>query len=67
MKTINLYAEDGIAIHLTADYDICNANDDDAEIKVIGHAAYVCSAEEADRKIRSAYLQRVGIADPAAF
>ena len=66
-KNINLYGEDGIAVYLTADHDICNANDADAEIKVIGHAAYVCSAAEADRKIRSAYLTRMGIADPLDF
>ena len=29
MKTVNLYDESGIAVHLTAEFDICGASDDE--------------------------------------
>ncbi len=56
MQTINLYGEDGIAIGLTAEHDICNLSDDDAALRVIGHRLYACSADDAAAKIRDAYL-----------
>jgi len=62
MTICNLYGEDGIEIHLNADYDICDAQD--AIVCVVGHQVYVCPAEEARQKIRAAYLEHAGIADP---
>jgi hypothetical protein len=62
---VDLYGErPGILIGLTAEYDIVDHDDPEAVIRVRGHRVYLCSAEEADRKIRAAYLQRMGIADP---
>jgi hypothetical protein len=58
IRTVNLYGENGIAISLTADNDICQPSDFDAAVKVIGHAAYVGSLSDAERSIRSEYLRR---------
>jgi hypothetical protein len=66
LKEVNLYGEqDGIVIYLNADHDICD--NQDATVRVIGHDLYVCPIEVARQKIRSAYLDRVGIADPTSF
>ena len=66
INTVNLYDEDGIATYLTADFDICDPTDSDAVIRVIGHAIYACSAEQADQAIRAAYLKRIKVSDPLA-
>lgn len=64
-EIINLYGEDGIQIGLTADYDICEPQDDDCTVIVIGHPAYAMSLEDAERSIRRAYLDRLSIPTPA--
>ena len=52
----NLYGEDGIAIHLDAYDDFCDA--DEAAVRVVGRAIYSCSVEQAERSIRAEYLAR---------
>jgi hypothetical protein len=59
MEIVNLYGEDGIAIHLSEHHDICDQ--DEAVVKVIGHRLYVSSVEEAEQSIRSAYLASRGL------
>jgi hypothetical protein len=53
---VNLYGDDGIAIYLNNDGDICDRSE--AYVRVIGHRLYCCSAEQAADKIRDAYLAR---------
>lgn len=53
----DLYGEDdGITIGLTQYGDICKPSDDDCALRVIGHAMYACSAEQAEHKIRAEYV-----------
>ena len=63
-NTINLYGEDGIAIGLTPETDIVEHDSPEASVRVVGRRIYTCSAEEAERIIRAAYLDKMGIADP---
>ncbi len=60
MKTYRLYDnKTGIAIGLTAGYDICDPKDRDCVVKVIGRRAYASSLGEAERSIRSEYIERM--------
>ena len=54
MKVINLYDEDGIEIMLDQYGDVTDVIQR-AEVKVIGHATYCCSLDEAQQKIRKAF------------
>jgi len=56
MKKVNLYGEDGIAIYLDSYGDLCDRKD--ATVRVIGHATYTCSADDAEQKIQRAYAAR---------
>ncbi len=64
VTTVDLYGEDGIAIYLSADHDICER--DEAVVRVVGHDLYHGSIEDAERTIRRAYLSHAKIADPLA-
>ena len=66
IQTINLYNESGIAIGLTVDHDICALDDSDLAVRVVGHAAYCVSAQDAARNIRAEYLRRNHITEPLA-
>lgn len=60
MTTYRLYDNTtGIAIGLTAGYDICDPKDSDCVVKVIGRRAYASSLSEAQRSIREAYIERM--------
>ena len=71
LQTENLYNEDGIAILL--DRDGCIILSDEADAieeaerfgtgpltRVIGHRVYACPLDDAQSKIRDAYLERSG-------
>ena len=60
ISMVNLYnEEDGIAVYVTPELDICERGDDDAAIKIIGHRLYACSLEEAQRSIVRRYKRWV--------
>jgi hypothetical protein len=59
-NTVDLYGEDGIKIGVTAEGDAVHLNDPDAVVIVAGHNLYVCSAEEARKKILREYMDRKG-------
>lgn len=58
MKNVNLYGEDGIAVHIDQWGDVVEAKDETATLRVVGHAAYACSLDEARESIRREYLRR---------
>ena len=58
IKTVNLYGEEnGIAIYLSPEGDIATQHEPGV-IKVVGHALYVCPAQEAEEKIRAEYIRQ---------
>lgn len=59
MTTVNLYGEDGLSVYLTEEHDICDRDDEDCAIQVIGHRLYANTLEGAHRSIRDAYLNRL--------
>lgn len=60
MEVYRLYDnKTGIAIGLTAGYDICDPKDRDCVVKVIGRRAYASTLEEAQRSIRAEYIERM--------
>ena len=61
LETINLFGEEGIAIGLTSEYDICQLDDPEIAVRVVGHKIYAASAEEAGRSIRDAFMDRIGM------
>jgi hypothetical protein len=61
MTTINLYGEDGFAIHVNLYGDIVphlERGQFGPVAKVIGHDTYLCSTEEAEQKILAEYQRR---------
>lgn len=61
MESTNLFGEDGISICLTADYDMCDATDPEAAIRVIGHKVYASPLEQAKESIYEVYMDRIGM------
>ena len=61
-KVVSLYGhatEDAIDIGLTDLYDICDTDDEDCDVIVVGHKAYASSLEQAERFIRAEYVARM--------